>query len=150
MCGRYTAELSDIQVLTCRVKDGWRHAHVRGSSSMHVLDRFSITVRCERRLVRTADPMYPAFTLSATLPRLVLHVNEHKVTAVRTLFTTVTGEPRHKDSPFKTPDLVDGVSSLRRDEEDLSTATDDTSTPDSSETSRYVKKRFCIQIVFLQ
>lgn len=27
---RYTAELSDIQVLTCRVKDGWRHAHLRG------------------------------------------------------------------------------------------------------------------------
>ena len=32
-----------------------------------------------RRLLFTADPQYPAVTVSAKLPSLVLHINEHKV-----------------------------------------------------------------------
>ena len=41
-------------------------------------------LKCEcftihRRLLFTADPQYPAVALSAKLPNLVLHINEHKV-----------------------------------------------------------------------
>lgn len=94
---RYTAELTDLQVLTCRVRDGWRHAHTRGSSSMHVLERFSISATCERRLIRTQDPMYPAVALSAQLPRFVLHVNESKIAAARTLISVLSSKTIEKN-----------------------------------------------------
>ena len=46
---------------------------------MHVVDKFSISLQFERRLLYTSDPQWPKATLSGTLPSLVLHVNEQKV-----------------------------------------------------------------------
>lgn len=108
----YTVELSDIQVLVGRVRDNWRYAHTKGSSALHVLDRFNISLQVrttyiylshirtsvfvnislqvERRVVPTTDPMYPSLTLSGNLPRLVAHVNEQKITSLRTLARVIT------------------------------------------------------------
>lgn len=98
-----------MQVLACRAKDVWRHAHSRGSSAAHVLERFTISGRCERRLVRTSDPMYPALTLCASLPRLVAHVNEPKVNAVRAVLQALvpdTTSPEQQVSLFNLHELV--------------------------------------------
>ncbi len=71
--------LSELQVMVGRAMDNWKHAHNKGTSHMHVVDKFSISLQFERRLLYTSDPQWPKATLSGTLPSLVLHVNEQKV-----------------------------------------------------------------------
>lgn len=97
----YNVELCDIQVLVGRVRDNWRHAHTKGNSSLHVLDRFNIALQVERRIVPTSDPMYPSVTLAANLPRLVAHVNEQKISALRTLARVISDTSL--PSPFNAP-----------------------------------------------
>lgn len=109
----YSVELCDIQVLVGRVRDNWRHAHTKGSSSLHVLDRFNIALQVERRIVPIADPMYPSVTLSANLPNLVAHVNEQKITALKTLWRVISdtslpspfnaASPAHHEASMNTP-----------------------------------------------
>ena len=53
---RYSLGLSDMQVIVGRIKDNWRLAHLAGTSNLHVLDKFSITLQCERRIVSSTDP----------------------------------------------------------------------------------------------
>lgn len=101
---RYAVELTDLQVLVGKVKDNWRYAHNKGTSTLHVLDRFNISLYIERRVVHTSDPLYPSFTLNANLPKLVAHFNEGKIAAARTLADVITaaGLP----SPFLSPETT--------------------------------------------
>jgi vacuolar protein sorting-associated protein 13D len=48
-----------------------------------LVDRFSINLQLERRLVYSEDPLWPALTLVGTLPKLNFHLNEFKVLSVR-------------------------------------------------------------------
>lgn len=61
---------------------------------MHVLDRFSINLQLERRVVVMPDAQqqWPSATLAGTLPRLVLHINEQKVQALRTMVSKFSGD----------------------------------------------------------
>jgi len=70
-------------VIVGRLRDNWKNAHLRGTSSLHVLDRFSITLKVERRVFQTLDPSWPALTVFGTLPQLSVHVNEEKVFAIK-------------------------------------------------------------------
>lgn len=83
MYERYTLNLQDMQVLVGNSKESWKFAQLRGTSNMHVMDRFSISIQMERRLVLTDDPEWPSVTLSGMLPKLTVHVNEQKVQAVQ-------------------------------------------------------------------
>ncbi|XP_057336557.1 intermembrane lipid transfer protein Vps13D isoform X1 [Microplitis mediator] len=83
---QYTIDLSDLQILVGKVKDNWKHARTRGMSTLHVLERFNISLQIERRVVSTMDPQYPSLTVSGNLPRLVVHVNEQKVEAIRSMY----------------------------------------------------------------
>ena len=83
MYDRFKLSMNGMQVIVGKVKDNWRHAHLKGTSSLHVLDRFSITLMCERRVVRTADPDLPGLVVSGTLPNLSVHINEEKVYAIK-------------------------------------------------------------------
>ena len=87
---RYAVDLSDLQVLVAKVKDNWKHARTRGMSTLHVLERFNITLQIERRVVSTSDPQFPSVTISGNLPRLVVHVNEQKVEAIRTMYARLS------------------------------------------------------------
>ncbi|GBP32066.1 Vacuolar protein sorting-associated protein 13D [Eumeta japonica] len=80
---RYNIELSDLQVLVGRARDNWKYAHTKTTSSLHLLDRFSISLQAERRVVYTSDPQFPSATLCGTLPALVVHLSEQKLAAVR-------------------------------------------------------------------
>lgn len=42
---RYELELSDMQVLVGKVRDNWKYAHLKGTSTLHVLDRFNISLQ---------------------------------------------------------------------------------------------------------
>ncbi|XP_063232383.1 intermembrane lipid transfer protein Vps13D [Bacillus rossius redtenbacheri] len=97
---RYAIELSELQVLVGRVKDNWKYAHMRGTSALHLLDRFSISLRLERCLVPTADPDFPSLTLAGNLPKLVVHLNEQKILALRTMAGLVAA--RGLPSPLRT------------------------------------------------
>ncbi|XP_076466689.1 LOW QUALITY PROTEIN: intermembrane lipid transfer protein VPS13D-like [Babylonia areolata] len=87
---KYKIELTEMQVLTGRLHDNWRHAYARGSSQMHILDRFSISMQLDRRLILTADPHWPAATVSGTLPSLTFHLNERKIQALQTCVDTLS------------------------------------------------------------
>lgn len=67
----YSLELSDLQILIGKARDNWRYALNKGSSTLHVVDRFNISLQIERRVVYTSDPLYPSLTLNANLPKLV-------------------------------------------------------------------------------
>ncbi|XP_012282695.1 vacuolar protein sorting-associated protein 13D isoform X2 [Orussus abietinus] len=88
---RYSVDLADLQVLVGRVRDSWKHARTRGMSNLHVLERFNISLEVERRVVATTDPQYPSATISGNLPRLVVHVNEQKVEAIRSMWGLLVG-----------------------------------------------------------
>ncbi|XP_050720689.1 intermembrane lipid transfer protein VPS13D-like isoform X3 [Eriocheir sinensis] len=104
MYDKYDLRLSDMQVLVGKVHDNWRFAYLKGTGHMHVLDRFSINLQLERRVValRDAQQQWPSATLSGTLPKLVLHVNEQKVQALHNMIAKFSGdrpqEPPRKDS----------------------------------------------------
>ena len=74
-----------LQVLVGKAKDilnlktSQRTNKTTHSTSYHIVDRFSINLTLERRLFFTADPTWPAITISGTLPSLVVHANELKV-----------------------------------------------------------------------
>ncbi|XP_020712491.2 intermembrane lipid transfer protein Vps13D isoform X3 [Athalia rosae] len=117
---QYFVDLSDLQVLVGKVRDHWKHARTRGMSSLHVLERFNISLQIERRVVTTADPQFPSITVSGNLPRLVVHVNEQKVEAIRSMYDLLLsfsnasepdkpnsenwepGSPKKEESPDKT------------------------------------------------
>ena len=70
------------QVMVGTAHDNWKYSHAKGTSKLHVIDKFSITLQLERRLLYTLDPAWPKATLWGTLPSLVLHVSEKKVRVV--------------------------------------------------------------------
>lgn len=93
----YVIELSDLQVLVGRARDNWKFAHTKSTSSLHILDRFNISLQAERRVIQTSDPQFPAATVCGALPALVVHLSEQKLAAVRALTNTLS--IRLADSP---------------------------------------------------
>ncbi|KAB0794994.1 hypothetical protein PPYR_11833 [Photinus pyralis] len=140
----YCVEFTDLQVLVGRVKDNWRYAHNRGSSTLHVLDRFNISLQIEHRIVHTCDPLYPSLTVCANLPKLIAHLNEQKIGATRGLIEVLrlTGLP----SPFNTPDNdhVD-IQTVFMPDDDESTSFDT-----SAEMSRLLIFQFTIDQLSLE
>lgn len=87
---RYKMDLTDMQVLVCKSNERWLFASNKGSSTLHVLDRFSISLRVERRAIYTTDPQYPNLTIAGTLPKLVAHINEHKIAAITKMLDIIS------------------------------------------------------------
>jgi vacuolar protein sorting-associated protein 13D len=92
-------ELGDLQILVGRVRDNFKYAYQRGTSTLHVLDRFNISLKVERRVVFTTDPQFPCLTVSGNLPQLVAHINEQKIDALRTMVVILSG--KGLPSPFR-------------------------------------------------
>jgi vacuolar protein sorting-associated protein 13D len=99
---RYEINLTDIQILVCKGKERWNFASSKGTSNLHVLDRFNISLQMERRIVNTTDPQYPSFTLCGSLPKLNVHINESKIASITNMLNTVFNT--NLDSPFKSTD----------------------------------------------
>ncbi len=85
MYDRFRMSLSGVQVIVGKVKDNWQQAHLRGQSSLHVLDRFSIGLECQRRVVEGIGPEWPSLVVQGSMPSLVVHVNEEKMQAMESL-----------------------------------------------------------------
>ncbi|XP_046815359.1 vacuolar protein sorting-associated protein 13D isoform X1 [Vespa crabro] len=95
----YSVDLVDLQILVGKVKDNWKHVRSRGTSTLHVLERFNISLQIERRVVTTSDPNFPSVTVSGNLPRLVVHVNEQKVEAIRLMYNLLSSFPASANAP---------------------------------------------------
>ena len=96
---RYMISLSNMQIIVGRVKDNWKHAHIKGNSHLHILDKFSITLNCERRIVNTNDPNLPNIIIAGTLPKLVVHINEDKVHTIERMTRLLLGDLEDQHSP---------------------------------------------------
>ena len=96
---RYTISLSDMQIIVGRVKDNWKHAHIKGNSQLHILDRFSIALNFERRVVSTTDPNLPNIMIAGNLPKLVVHVNEDKVHTLERITRLLLSDLEEKNMP---------------------------------------------------
>lgn len=105
----YVLNLTDLQVLVCKSKERWAFASSKGSSSLHVLDRFSISLQMERRVVYTLDPQFPSLTMSGSLPKLVVHVNEHKIAALIQTLNVLSISPIQ--SPHRSP-VIDNIEEI--------------------------------------
>ncbi|XP_013405463.1 vacuolar protein sorting-associated protein 13D-like isoform X2 [Lingula anatina] len=99
---KYILELTELQVMVGKGKDNWKQAHYKGSGHMHILDRFTISLQFERRLLYTDDPSFPSASMSGNMPSLVMHVNEQKVKALRKCIDTISSDPV-RPSPTTTP-----------------------------------------------
>lgn len=99
---RYKMDLTDMQILVCKTNERWLFASAKGSSNLHVLDRFSISLQVERRSVYTVDPQYPSLSISGTLPKLIAHVNEQKIAAITKMLNIISTS--NIQSPHRTPD----------------------------------------------
>lgn len=86
---KYIIDLTDLQVLICKNRER-NFASLKGSSIFHLLDKFSISLQLERRIIHTLDPEYPSLTLFGTLPRLVVHVNDHKINAIMSMLEIIS------------------------------------------------------------
>lgn len=56
----------------------------------------------ERRVIYTTDPQYPALMILGNLPKLIVHANEHKIQAMRSIYDTVVSN--WAQTPFRTSD----------------------------------------------
>lgn len=123
---KYNVHFSDLQLLVCRVKDNWKQAHLKGTSSLHLLDRFSILIHVEKygHLIPGLDK--PFLTLSASLPHLVAHINEPKVHALVSVskqFRSASSVPHPStyeataDNVDETDDLDSALADLEKPEE---------------------------------
>ncbi|KAK7067843.1 Vacuolar protein sorting-associated protein 13D, partial [Halocaridina rubra] len=111
MYDKYDLRLCDMQVLVGKVRDNWRFAYLKGTGHMHVLDRFSINLKLERRVfvMPDAQQQWPSATIAGTLPKLVVHINEQKVQALRTMMSQFLLE--HPQKSYGRTDSADSVSS---------------------------------------
>uniref|UniRef100_W8AYT3 Vacuolar protein sorting-associated protein 13D n=1 Tax=Ceratitis capitata TaxID=7213 RepID=W8AYT3_CERCA len=75
---KYFINLTDMQVIVCKNRER-AHACTKHSSNYHLLEKFSISLELEHRVIYTTDPDYPSLTLYGTLPKIVAHVNEQKL-----------------------------------------------------------------------
>ena len=76
---RYLLSLSDLQVLVGKVDEDWRQAVKNGRSQLHLLDKFTLSVRIQRMLTFSPEGLEANLSLAASLPSLNFHVDEQKV-----------------------------------------------------------------------
>lgn len=118
---RYKMDLTDLQVLVCKSNERWLFASAKGSSTLHVLDRFSISLQVERRAVHTNDPQYPSLTIAGTLPKLNAHVNEQKIAAITTMMNIISSSNIQSPHRMQNDNIEDTFSAntMAEDENDI-------------------------------
>ncbi|XP_038078266.1 vacuolar protein sorting-associated protein 13D-like isoform X2 [Patiria miniata] len=115
MYDRYNLNMSDLQVLVGKATDNWRIAHTKGSGHMQVIEKFTISVKVERRLMFTTDPQWPSAVVSGNLPSLAIHINEQKIHALSICMKLLTGPSEGAAPPGSTGvTLTDDLSTVNR------------------------------------
>ena len=113
---RYSLTLSDMQVIVGKIKDNWKYAHLKGTSALHILDKFSIACTLEKRNFNVNDPAWPSIVVSGNLPRLNVHINEEKLFALQRMFSLLRGDYDFKSS-FHSIAIQTDLDSIDTDDE---------------------------------
>ena len=79
MYERYHLQFSDLQILVAPSRAKWDAHRLGARTPLHLIDRFSVELTAERRIVPTTDPNYPAIMITGNLPHLTLHISHKKV-----------------------------------------------------------------------
>ena len=79
MYERYHLQFEELQVLIAPKLSKWESCRFGARSPLHLVERFSVDLTVERRVVPTTDPTYPALMLTGNLPHLTLHISHMKV-----------------------------------------------------------------------
>ncbi|XP_069467009.1 intermembrane lipid transfer protein VPS13D [Ambystoma mexicanum] len=87
MYEKYTLSFTDLQIMVGRVQDNWKHVQDTDVGPTHVVEKFDVHLKLERRLMYTSDPSYPGALLSGALPDLKIHINEDKILALNNCFS---------------------------------------------------------------
>ncbi|TRY62990.1 hypothetical protein TCAL_03981 [Tigriopus californicus] len=152
MYDRFTMSMKGMQVIIGRVKDNWRSAHLRGSSLLHVLDKFSISLMIDIRVVAANDPQMPSFVISGTLPKLNMHVNEDKIHSLeRMTRLLILGDAEQEETSkmsaaCQTDDLLDTPMSSPNEEEEIGNLFSDwnSKTSEVNPASTLLLIQFCV------
>ena len=116
MYDRFTVEFNHMQIIVAKVKDNWVSAHSKGVSSLHVVDRFSISLELERRTLETIDPAWPSVVISGNLPRLQIHFNEEKLQTIKHFLERLIGpELTGKGTTSRKTSRLNTVDALTKD-----------------------------------
>lgn len=135
----YNILLTDLQLLVCKGKERWSFATTRSTSNLHVLDRFNISLQVERRIMNTNDPQYPSLTLSGTLPKLNVHVNETKISTMLNMFNIISNN--NIETTLKMEDETQEMKNEKENENHC---------PESSEASKLILLQFTIDQMSLE
>lgn len=100
----------------------------------------------ERRLVNTMDPQFPSLTFSGTLPRLVVHINEQKISALRAMLSMITDQAN--SSPYRSPDAA--AAEFETDFKVQEPADQDVVDEPSKEMSKLILMQFIVQQLALE
>lgn len=84
----YVIDFTDMQIVIIKNKKSLEAAMSKSSSRFYLLDRFDISLQIERRILNTKDPDYPSLTAYGILPKLLAHINEHKIISVLRVLKT--------------------------------------------------------------
>lgn len=152
MYDRFTMSMEGMQVIIGRVKDNWRNAHLKGSSSLHVLDKFSISLLIEIRVVPTNDPQWPSIVISGTLPKLNVHVNEEKIQSLeRMTRLLILGDAEREEASkvsaaCQTDDLLNTPMSSPIEDEEIGNLFSDwnSKTSDVNSAAKLLLIQFCV------
>ncbi|XP_077970761.1 intermembrane lipid transfer protein VPS13D-like isoform X2 [Styela clava] len=79
MYEQYQMHFTDLQVLVARNDEKWEATRTQGKGPHHLVERFSVDLLLERRVVPTLDPKCPAVKLKGNLPNLTIHLSHTKV-----------------------------------------------------------------------
>ncbi|XP_069096842.1 intermembrane lipid transfer protein VPS13D isoform X1 [Pleurodeles waltl] len=90
MYEKYSLSFKDLQIMVGRLKDNWKHVQDTDVGPTHVVEKFDVHLKLERRLMYTSDPNYPGALLSGSLPDLKIHVNEDKILALNNCFSRLS------------------------------------------------------------
>ncbi|KAK3098591.1 hypothetical protein FSP39_021054 [Pinctada imbricata] len=120
---KYALDLNDLQVMVGKPKDNWKQARGRGSTHLHIIDKFSINLLFERRLISTSDPRWPSTMVSGNMPSLTLHLNEQKVFSLTNCIDALT-TPTSYTVPYDMSASTSGSSLAESLSADLSNISD--------------------------
>ncbi|ESO12639.1 hypothetical protein HELRODRAFT_159213 [Helobdella robusta] len=81
---KYTVSFSNLKVLIGHADDNWKSAYGSITSLWHVVNKFDVVLLFERRLIRTCTNEWPNVIISASIPSIEIHVNEFKLSALKT------------------------------------------------------------------
>ncbi|GAB6019931.1 hypothetical protein CHUAL_001462 [Chamberlinius hualienensis] len=90
MYERFSLQLKDLQILVTKARTNWKYTYLQGTSSTHVVNRFSINCYLERRIVHTVEAKWPRAKVCGDLASLVIHLDEQKIEALRSCWSVVS------------------------------------------------------------